>query len=198
MKRIFSTFSTFSSVSKRSMPAILGTRPRPTTHTTRSMYRTHGTFGAFSLVLLLALGIGASTAVAGGSKDFQPLVMSEKYRSECASCHLAYPPALLPLASWRRILGSLEKHYGVDASLEPAEVLEISKWLEPLAGTYKKVREEPQDDRITKATWFVREHRKIEAEVWLRASIKSAANCAACHTTAEQGNYNDDFVRIPK
>jgi hypothetical protein len=24
------------------------------------------------------------------------------------------------------------------------------------------------------------------------------SNCAACHTTAEQGNYNDDFVRIPK
>ena len=163
-----------------------------------STHRTHRRFGAFSLVLLTALGLGASTAVAGGSKDFQPLVMSEKYRSECASCHLAYPPALLPLATWRRLLGSLDKHYGVDASLEPAEVLEISKWLEPLAGTYKKVREEPQEDRITKAAWFVREHRKIEAEVWLRSSIKSAANCAACHTTAEQGNYNDDIVRIPK
>ena len=163
-----------------------------------STHRTHRRFSAFSLVLLVALGLGASTAVAGGSKDFQPLVMSEKYRSECASCHLAYPPALLPLATWRRLLGSLDKHYGVDASLEPAEVLEISRWLEPLAGTYKKVREEPQEDRITKSAWFVREHRKIEAEVWLRESIKSAANCAACHTTAEQGNYNDDFVRIPK
>lgn len=92
-----------------------------------STHRTHRRFGAFSLVLLTALGIGASTAVAGGSKDFQPLVMSEKYRSECASCHLAYPPALLPLATWRRLLGSLDKHYGVDASLEPAEVLEISR-----------------------------------------------------------------------
>jgi hypothetical protein len=92
----------------------------------------------------------------------------------------------------------LDNHYGVDASLEPAEVLEISRWLEPLAGTYKKVREEPQDDRITNAAWFVREHRKVEAEVWLRPSIKSAANCAACHTTADEGNYNDKFVRIPK
>jgi hypothetical protein len=95
-------------------------------------------------------------------------------------------------------MGNLDNHYGVDASLEPAEVLEISRWLEPLAGTYKKVREAPQDDRITNATWFVREHRKIEAEVWLRPSIKSAANCAACHTTADEGNYNDKFVRIPK
>lgn len=162
------------------------------------MLGTRRTLSMLILGLFVALGIDAGTAVAGGSKDFQPSVMSEKYRSECSSCHLAYPPALLPLASWRRVLGSLDKHYGVDASLEPAEVLEISKWLEPLAGTYKKVREEPQDDRITKAAWFVREHRKIEAEVWLRSSVKSTANCAACHTKAEQGNYNDDFVRIPK
>ena len=147
--------------------------------------------------LLLAV-VSGTVAIAGGSKDLLPATISDKYRTECASCHLAYPPALLPLASWRRLLGNLDNHYGVDASLEPAEVLEISRWLEPLAGTYKKVREEPKDDRITNAAWFVREHRKIEADVWLRPSIKSAANCAACHTTADEGNYNDKFVRIPK
>lgn len=150
------------------------------------------------LVMLLAASVGGTVVKAAGSKDLLPAMMSEKYRTECASCHLAYPPALLPLASWRRLLGHLDNHYGVDASLEPAEVLEISKWLEPLAGTYKKVREEPAEDRITKAAWFVREHRKIDAEVWLRPSVKSAANCAACHTTADDGNYNDKFVRIPK
>ena len=153
---------------------------------------------SFAVAILLAVALGGPVANAAGSKDLLPPTMSEKYRTECASCHLAYPPALLPLASWRRLLGNLDNHYGVDASLEPAEVLEISKWLEPLSGTYKKVREEPADDRITKAAWFVREHRKIDAEVWLRPSVKSAANCAACHTTAEQGNYNDKFVRIPK
>ena len=192
MNSIRRTTTTLSSVGTRSRPTALDVWSTP------SVLSTQRPLSTLILGLLVTLGIGASTAVAGGSKDFQPLAMSEKYRSECASCHLAYPPALLPLASWRRLLGSLDKHYGVDASLEPAEVLEISQWLEPLAGTYKKVREEPQDDRITKAAWFVREHRKIEAEVWLRASIKSAASCVACHTTAEQGNYNDDFVRIPK
>ena len=147
---------------------------------------------------LLLTAVSGTVAIAGKSKDLLRATISDKYRTECASCHLAYPPALLPLASWRRLMGNLDNHYGVDASLEPAEVLEISRWLEPLAGTYKKVREEPQDDRITNAVWFVREHRKIEAEVWLRPSIKSAANCAACHTTADKGNYNDKFVRIPK
>jgi mono/diheme cytochrome c family protein len=153
---------------------------------------------SLAAAILLAASLDGTVVKAAGSKDLLPAMMSERYRTECASCHLAYPPALLPLASWRRLLGSLDNHYGVDASLEPAEVLEISKWLEPLAGTYKKVREEPADDRITKAAWFVREHRKIDAEVWLRPSIKSAANCAACHITADEGNYNDKFVRIPK
>lgn len=156
------------------------------------------TLTGLGLVLVLAASLGGVAANAAGSKDLLPPTISEKYRSECASCHLAYPPALLPVATWRRLLSTLESHYGADASLEPAEVLEISKWLEPLAGSYKKVREEPAEDRITKSAWFVREHRKIDAEVWLRPSVKSAANCAACHTTAEEGNYNDKFVRIPK
>lgn len=153
---------------------------------------------SLAVAILLAASLGGTLTNAAGSKDLLPPTISEKYRTECASCHLAYPPALLPLASWRRLIGSLDNHYGADASLEPAEVLEISTWLEPLAGTYKKVREEPAEDRITKAAWFVREHRKIDAEVWLRPSVKSAANCAACHTTADDGNYNDKFVRIPK
>lgn len=153
---------------------------------------------SLAAAILLAASLGGTLANAAGPKDLLPPTISEKYRTECASCHLAYPPALLPVASWRRLLSHLDNHYGVDASLEPAEVLEISKWLEPLAGTYKKVREEPAEDRITKAAWFVREHRKIDAEVWLRPSVKSAANCAACHTTADDGNYNDKFVRIPK
>ena len=156
------------------------------------------TITSLGLAILFAASLGGTMVKAAGSKDLLPPTISEKYRTECASCHLAYPPALLPVASWRRLLSHLDNHYGVDASLEPAEVLEISKWLEPLAGTYKKVREEPAEDRITKAAWFVREHRKIDAEVWLRPSVKSAANCAACHTTADDGNYNDKFVRIPK
>ena len=31
-----------------------------------------------------------------------------------------------------------------------------------------------------------------------RASIKSAANCAACHTQADKGVFNDHDIRIPR
>jgi hypothetical protein len=34
--------------------------------------------------------------------------------------------------------------------------------------------------------------------VFRRASIKSAANCTACHGGADQGNFSEHAVRIPK
>ena len=119
------------------------------------------------------------------------------YKQECAACHMAYPPGMLPAASWQRIMSGLERHYGTEASLETAQVKQISVWLKSNAGTYKRVHEEPPEDRITRSAWFARKHREVEAAVWKRASIKSAAQCAACHTQAEQGNFDEHQVRIP-
>jgi mono/diheme cytochrome c family protein len=119
------------------------------------------------------------------------------YTQECAACHVAYPAGMLPAASWQRLMGTLNKHYGTDASLDEASVREISTWLKANAGTYRKVREEPPQDRITQAAWFVREHRKVDPEVWKHTSVKSAANCAACHTKAEQGDYSERNIAYP-
>jgi mono/diheme cytochrome c family protein len=123
-----------------------------------------------------------------------------KYAQECSACHLAYPAGFLPSGSWQRVMGGLNKHYGTDASLDDASVKEISNWLKANAGTYKRVREEPVNDRITQSTWFLRKHREgeVPANVWKRASVGSPANCAACHTNAAQGNFNENDIRIPK
>lgn len=120
------------------------------------------------------------------------------YQQECSSCHLAYPPALLPAKSWNRIMHNLENHYGTDASIDEATAVEISTWLQTNAGQQKAVIQEPDQDRITNSRWFIHEHDDIRNEVWLRPNIKSAANCSACHTGAEQGNFDEDFVRIPQ
>jgi nitrate/TMAO reductase-like tetraheme cytochrome c subunit len=95
-------------------------------------------------------------------------------------------------------MSGLERHFGVDASMEPAQVQQISVWLKANAGTYKRVREEPAQDRITRSSWFIREHREIESAVWKRASIQSAAQCSACHTQADQGRFDERQVRIPR
>jgi hypothetical protein len=60
------------------------------------------------------------------------------------------------------------------------------------------VREEPPQDRITQSNWFLRKHREVAPDVFRRTSIKSAANCAACHGGADQGNFSEHAVRIPK
>ena len=125
---------------------------------------------------MLAAGAAAAAHADSSGPRVAPL---PKYQQECGACHLAYPPGMLPAASWQRMMGTLNKHYGTDASLDKASVREISGWLKAHAGTYKGVREEPPQDLITKSAWFLREHRKIDPQVWKHPSVKSAANCVA-------------------
>ena len=106
--------------------------------------------------------------------------------------------AMLPASSWSRMMQGLDQHYGTDASLDAAMVRQIGTWLAAHAGTYKRVREAPPQDRITQSAWFERKHRDVEPGVWKRAAVGSRANCMACHTRADQGDFDDDRVRIPK
>lgn len=117
------------------------------------------------------------------------------YKQECAACHMAYPAGMLPAASWQAIMTSLPKHYGSDASLDAASVNKLSAWLTANAAP---AAARPTQDRITRTGWFVHEHDEISPSVWQRASIKSAANCMACHAGAEQGDFNEHRVRIPR
>ena len=123
-----------------------------------------------------------------------------QYQAECAACHLAYPPGLLPAASWQRLMAGLGRHFGTDASLDAGTTRAISAWLTQHAGTYKRVNEEPPQDRISRSSWFLRKHnaREVSPEVWKRASVGSPANCTACHAQADKGNFNEHDVRIPK
>ena len=145
--------------------------------------------------LLATFGV-MQAAMADGDRRMVPLL--PKYQQECAACHLAYPPGMLPAASWKRVMANLPRHYGTDASLDPATVKALSTWLGANAGTYKRVSEEPAQDRITTSSWFERKHREVAPQVWKRAAIGSRANCAACHTGADKGDFDEDNIRIPK
>jgi hypothetical protein len=105
---------------------------------------------------------------------------------------------MLPAASWERLMGGLHKHFGTDASLDEASTREIGAWLKSGAGTFRRVREEPPQDRISKSNWFVRQHDEVSSSVWKRASVGSASNCNACHAGAAKGNFNEHEVHIPK
>lgn len=153
-------------------------------------------FNLSPITFLLLLGAAAMAPVHADSVGARVAPLP-KYQQECTACHVAYPPGMLPAASWQRMMGTLSKHYGTDASLDEAGVREISSWLKANAGTYKRASEEPPQDRITQSAWFLREHRKIDPQVWKHASVKSAANCAACHTRADRGDYSERNITFP-
>lgn len=144
---------------------------------------------------LLALGLAAQADERGPRLPLLP-----KYQQECAACHIAYPPGMLPATSWQHVMKTLDQHYGSDASLDAASVREIGIWLQTHAGTYKRVSEAPPQNRITQSAWFLRKHnaREVAPDVWKRAVVGSAANCAACHTQAAQGSFSEREIRIPK
>lgn len=163
------------------------------------MFQIRNSLPRMALGLLAVLGLAhAAMADDDGGDRGRRVPLLPKYKQECAACHTAYPPGMLPAASWNRVMGHLSKHYGTDASLDPATVKELSTWLGANAGTYKRVREEPPQDRITRSAWFIRKHDEVSAATWKLPAVKSAANCAACHTQADKGDFNEHNVRIPR
>lgn len=148
--------------------------------------------------LLASLGVLLAGAALADGERTMPMKVPPAYTQECASCHAAYPPGMLPARSWQRVMSGLDRHYGTDASLDAATVQQLSTWLQAHAGTYKRVSEEPPQDRITRSAWFERKHRKLEPTVWKLPSVKSAANCTACHAGADQGRFDDKHLRTPE
>lgn len=147
----------------------------------------------WTISLLATLILLAQTAWA--DPDVTPAT-HPKWKAECGSCHTAYPPQLLPASAWRRIMSGLDQHFGTDASLDAKSVAEIGAFLEQHAGTGKRARG-AQILRITESTWFRREHGEVPAATWKLAAVRTPANCAACHMTADQGDFRERNTRVP-
>ena len=157
--------------------------------------------GAISL-LAFSLPSGGEARGDGGGDDVMPRLTHKAWQQECASCHMAYPPSMLPRASWQKMMTGLDQHFGEDASLDPATQADILKFLEANAADMgrwvMRADKNTAPRRITETRWFVRKHDEVPRATWSRKSIGSAANCVACHRQAEQGNFEEDAVRIPK
>lgn len=121
------------------------------------------------------------------------------FEEECASCHIAYPPQLLDATSWRALMNGLPKHFGTDASMDEARRLAIADFLVKNAGRRASLGANGKPTlRISETVWFRHEHDEVAAATWRRTSIKSPANCAACHTQAAAGDFRERTIRIPK
>jgi hypothetical protein len=139
-----------------------------------------------SMALTLSVDAGADMRISTASNP--------SWKTECGSCHMAYPPSLLPAQSWRSLMAGLDKHFGVDASVDAKTAAEIGAFLQQHAGNS---RGKPTL-RITETAWFKHEHDEVGTAVWRNPKIKTASNCAACHRGAEQGNFDEHDVRLPR
>ena len=131
-------------------------------------------------LLIAALALLCSPAMAEGRFA---VPANPAWQAECASCHIAYPPRLLPAASWRRLMSQLDRHFGTDASLDAPVKNEILAFLEKHAG-----RGMDQGLRITQTRWFRHEHDEVAQQ--------KLSSCESCHTTAAQGDFRERNLRI--
>ena len=149
----------------------------------------------WSVSLLFASGLLIDSALA---ESKAPSATNATWKAECGSCHLAYPPQLLPAPAWRRVMAGLGKHFGTDASVDARAAAEIGAFLETNAGQGRKRGQDSGTLRITQTPWFTRKHHEVSAADWKNPKIKTAANCSACHSGAERGDFDEDTVRIPR
>ncbi len=149
----------------------------------------------WSASLLFAFGLLIDSALADSNVT---AAANASWRAECGSCHLAYPPNLLPAPAWRRMMAGLDQHFGTDASVDARAAAEIGAFLERNAGQGRKRGSDSGTLRITDTPWFKRKHDEVAASTWNSPQVKTAANCSACHRGAERGNFDEHAVRIPR
>jgi cytochrome c553 len=159
----------------------------------------------FIVAILLLCGTLSVAHAEDDDDAMMPPVNNALWKTECGSCHVAFPPSLLAANSWSAVMAGLDKHFGSDASLSPADAKEIGDYLAKYAGSSRHTTGSRLDKstgkpilRITETRWFLHAHDEISDRVWKNPKVKSKANCVACHQQADSGDYNEHHVKIPK
>jgi hypothetical protein len=119
---------------------------------------------------------------------------------ECGSCHMVFPPQMLPERSWTAIMDGLDKHFGENASLDQEKQKPIRDWLTAnsadAAGNSHYMRGMMLNQtplRITETYYWIKEHRgEVSESDFAKPNVKSKANCVACHKGGEKGVWEDD------
>ena len=147
------------------------------------------------LVVILIVAL-ISLPVFADSGRIEPIT-DQLTKDECSACHFAYPASMLPAASWKKIMGSLENHFGEDASLDAQTTRHIAEYLVAQAGdtklrTSKFVRGIDTQNpplRITETEFWISLHPAIAKENLHSVLAGLKASCAVCHLRAEDGYF---------
>lgn len=153
--------------------------------------------------LAIAMLLGAVNASADDGGLTPPIEMPAYYRNECGTCHVPYPPHLLPSGGflfgggWRAILRDLRNHYGDDATLDEPTRDKIERYLvDNAAQSDRRFRALAEPPRVTTTLWFHRNHGRVKSR-FSDPGVGSASNCQSCHPRADQWNYARTDVALP-
>ncbi|MDH5301693.1 MAG: diheme cytochrome c [Gammaproteobacteria bacterium] len=170
------------------------------------------------LLFVLGLMLGSTAHAENGAqwllsidryKGVAP-VTNEVYEEECGSCHFAYPPGLLPLRSWQKLIDkqALKDHFGDNAELDDEVIAELRAYVDGNAADqvwYKTSRKFNQSlksgetpSRITKTEFFQWRHEEVPKKYFDQAKVKSPSFCDKCHQEAKFGVFEEDTVMIPE
>ena len=168
-----------------------------------------------SCLLASALSVGlygiVMTAVAGpyGDGERNPNADTAQqdplYVEECAACHLAYPPGMLPQDSWQRMMRGLEDHFGDNAEMDAETYVEIETLLNNNAlqrGTAAKYSQFARNLpaipplRITELPYMLQAHQSVEDAIGAEnMTVGFLSPCEDCHREAADGIFDKD--RLP-
>ncbi|OCR01753.1 diheme cytochrome C [Oscillatoriales cyanobacterium USR001] len=106
----------------------------------------------------------------------------EVYLENCATCHIALPPQVLPTETWRQLLQDPE-HYGQQIRLlvDPSRLL-VWNYLQTYSRLQPKNEEVPY--RVIKSRYFKALHPRVKIPETLNVS-----SCVTCHPGASQYNF---------
>jgi hypothetical protein len=166
------------------------------------------------LVVVLTLGWEMKLSMADEDEYWErtqdvAAVTNPVYKEECGSCHMAYPPGLLPGRSWEKMMATLEDHFGENAELESGIAAELTRFLvensADASSNYRRsrkiMRDLPDESaplRITELGYFRHEHQEIPARlITANPKVNSLSNCNACHQKAELGSFSEREIYIP-
>lgn len=142
-------------------------------------------------------------------KEVKPVSL-KAYADECSSCHYAYPPGLLPEASWRKLLApaALAKHFGENIEMKEGLRTELLNYAVTNAADKASAKRSHKimasltsgeaPERITEIAYIRRKHQEIpEKMIKGNPQVVALSQCDTCHTQAKTGNLDDDTVLIP-
>ncbi len=162
--------------------------------------------GLTVFVLVYALSVKDNIITAEYNQPIEYKKENALFVSECASCHVLYPPSLLPKKSWQIMMANLEEHFGDDASLEPEETQNILNYLLENAAENStkeasvyilKSLQNKDTIAITQTPFWEKRHKDIDDKYFKSDKVKSKVNCKACHTDIEKGLIEDTNIKMP-